>query len=222
MKVDDSSPLGRHGPHVTYQTRYGKVRARISVPFNPQSDGQIAARSLFSEMTQLWPTITQKQRDGWTEAAKPDRSGFQLFVQVNVNRRLTGHEWAADAPPKTAPGPMPKVELLILPLAGKLRILFHCSSPWPTTVMLKASPPMSCGVSKCQIRRYLGVAGPVADGQVDFTEAYENVFGAILAGHKIFVWLTPVHNGHPGMEEDYFALTTAETERAVPEVFPGI
>jgi hypothetical protein len=101
---------GKLNGTVLSKNRYGNY-ARVKVtPVNPKTTDQQNRRGAFGNLAQLWPTLTEAQRQSWLEAASTgfpghnifgnpfDRQGNALFIGLNSNLFTIG-----EAPLTTAP-----------------------------------------------------------------------------------------------------------------------
>lgn len=88
---------GKLGNMVFSRNASGPYVRPYKIPANPQSSNQQANRINMAEFSNLWPTLTDQQQQGWNALAKRQRptnslgkpstmSGLNLYVRQNMNR----------------------------------------------------------------------------------------------------------------------------------------
>lgn len=95
---------------ITYsKNSFGAYAKNKVSPINPQTSGQTNARAFFTSLTKAWQSLTDVQRDGWsnfgTLYGEPDGfgevrpiSGIAAYIRTNLNL-LTYSKTRVDNPP---------------------------------------------------------------------------------------------------------------------------
>lgn len=81
---------GRAATVVAKQSQDGQIILMRSVGHDPKTNPQIRARMGLINLAHHWGNLTQAQRNDWKVAAGVSRSGYDLFCEVNTNRRSVG------------------------------------------------------------------------------------------------------------------------------------
>lgn len=115
------------------------MRAR-SIPVNPNSSGQMAARNALGSLASRWnDNLTQLQREAWTNYAAGTLitdvfgdplklSGQQMYIRCNSPRLRAGEALVDDGP--TVLG-LPVLSLISLEIAGgSADLIYDNADPW--------------------------------------------------------------------------------------------
>jgi hypothetical protein len=105
---------GSQGSTVASRNRNGSYTRNRVMPVNPRSTKQSLQRSYFTDITQLWRSITSAQRAGWTalgaNIVRNDSlgqtytlTGSQAFMSINRNLLTLGGAILSDAPAYSPP-----------------------------------------------------------------------------------------------------------------------
>jgi len=78
---------GKEGDVVYARNRYGTYTRPLRVPVNPRSQPQNIVRAAFATISDLWQTLDDDEREGWTSYAK----AIKLKNRVGQPINLTGH-----------------------------------------------------------------------------------------------------------------------------------
>lgn len=81
---------GRAATVVAKQSSSGQIILMRSVGRDPKTNPQMRARMNLSNLGHRWGVLTQEQRDDWGVKAGANRSGYDLFCEVNTNMRSIG------------------------------------------------------------------------------------------------------------------------------------
>jgi hypothetical protein len=155
-----------------------------------------------------WQQISESQRAAWNNFAKTrnvsnsfgkkyNPSGFNLFCSCNNNLALIGQ--------------FPIVSVPVVPVIIQLQAFFPFSSltvPGSLTInfpdkttdahvyyLIYCSKQLSPGISYCKNSyRLIGNIPPGQTNSFSILALYENVFGSLESGKKIFYKLIPVHS----------------------------
>jgi hypothetical protein len=213
MKVIDTPRTGKIGNQVAYISRYGQCYHAYVVPRNPQTDAQFRARRSFGSSSRGWGvTLTESQRERWVAAAlnAPSRpwlgqyshlSGQQLCVKINSTLRCVGQPPVNEPPAPAVFGPSPVGQLTIVnDDEGGVRLLLNVGAV-AEDIMLFGQAPCSRGRTKHRRVCYLGLLGPVVDGQCDITAQYTARFGQPAPGQKVFIVTCQQRNGWKAIDQ---------------------
>ena len=189
---------GKIGGHVASKNRSGAYLRTKITPSNPQTSAQSTARSILSSASQNWRNLTDPQRLSWNNAvsdwSKSDifgdiknPTGLNLYVKLSANFANIG-EVAPLTPPPVGTSPTAGVLSAVLSVAtGVLTINFSDDSADAMMAYVRATPPLSAGISfvKSELR-VIGYRG-VATDRVVLTGDYAAKFGTFTAGDNIHV-----------------------------------
>jgi hypothetical protein len=197
---------GKVNGHVVSKNRAGSyIRTKVT-PVNPRSASQLTQRSRLQGQSVGWRALTAAQRNSWISAVKNYQrtnifgdlktpSGFNLYQRLNNNLLKAGQAAILTAP---APGSVLSVNIGALTATvagGVISLVISAAVPAGTTVVFRATPPLSAGINfvKSQLRVITTFAAASASPLVA-TAAYAAKFGAFIAGQKIFVSIEFVNN----------------------------
>lgn len=198
----------------------GGAYARVKVtPSNPRSVAQMFVRSNLAFLAQKWKTLTQQQRDAWSGAVSnytrtdvfgdvKTPTGYGLFMRINTALRDASTELFFNIPAPTmevagveSVDGVPQAE----EVPPHISVTFDDTATGNAYLLVDASPPLSQGVSTAGSRfkrigneEVLDVSDPFA--MTDFVAKYQDIFGTIPEGQKIFVRITVMMpNGQRGV-----------------------
>lgn len=181
------------------RNRGGAYLRNKVTPTNPQTLAQVQARSLLTQFSQSWRSLTQAQRDSFTSVvdqwARTDifgdvvnPSGSSLYIRLNINISLAGGT-AIDV----APQPVGAEALTALSVSaddsGIVSLTYAPATvPSDHAMYIEATPQLSAGISNAnsKFRFVQTIAAGIASPQ-DIGSAYQIKFGALIAGAKLFV-----------------------------------
>lgn len=209
----------------------GGAYARVKVtPSNPRSAAQMFVRSNLAFLAQKWKTLTQSERDAWSGAVSnytrtdifgdvKTPTGYGLFMRINTALRDASTQLFMNIP-------APTVEIAGVESVdgvegqsedpNSISVTFDETSTGNGYLLIDASPPLSQGVSSAGSRykrianeEVLDFSDPFAVS--DFVSSYNDVYGSIPEGKKIFIRVTVMmSNGQRGVpfvqtfESDFF------------------
>ena len=207
MKVIDTPRTGKIGTQVAYASPFGQCVHAYVVPRNPQTPAQVRMRTIFGSSARAWSlSLTDSQRELWALAALhvPSQpwlghyahlSGQQLWVKINSTLRCIGQAPVTAPPALAVFGPSPVGELTMgYDDEGGLRLRLNVATV-TEDIMLFGQAPCSQGRMKPRQLCYLGLLGPVVDGQCDITAQYTARHGQPAAGRKVFIVTCQERNG---------------------------
>lgn len=193
---------------VLSKNRFGNYMRNKTTPVNPQTTYQQNARSILAALSQAWAGITQAQRNGWRALAETlpftdifgdpkTLSGQMLYVKLNTNLLKIGESEIADAPLKEAVPFISQTAITVTSAASALTALTVTISPGTVPagfgVAVYATPAINPGVAFVKNQfRFLGIAGAPAAGVLTLTTLWNDRFGGITTGQKLFVRLALV------------------------------
>jgi hypothetical protein len=197
---------GKVNGHVISKNRAGSyIRTKVT-PVNPRSTAQLTQRARLQGQSVAWRGLTATQRQSWIAGVKNFQrtnifgdlktpSGFNLYQRLNNNLLKAGQAAIVSAP---APANVATVNIGVLTATvagGVISLALSGAVPAATTVVFRATPPLSAGISfvKSQLRVITTFAAASASPLVA-TAAYAAKYGAFVAGQKIFVSIEFVNN----------------------------
>lgn len=189
---------GKLGGHVFSKNASGAIMRTKVTPTNPQSARQSFVRALFASITANWSSLTIAQIAAWNTAVsdwtntnifgdlkKP--TGKALYQRLNNQAQIAGFPAVLDVPAKEA---LPDAIITAVPIgiAATTLNLTGRDVAATTGIMVFATPPVSLGTSNVksrlrQIYTSLGTTFTAADAFA----AYEEKFGELAVGQKVFV-----------------------------------
>ena len=207
MKLLTTPRTGSLGPDTFYLSPFGQCARQRTVPSDPPSNRKATARSNLGVSSREWGLkFTEEQREHWNTAAlnAPSQpwmgqyshlSGQQFCDQINSTLRCIGQAPVLEppAPVAFAPNPVTGLDIVNDPEAG-VRLLLSVGTV-TEDIMVFGQPPCSAGRMKHRRVYYLGLAGPVTNGQCDITDLYTARFGQPAPGKKVFIATCQTRNG---------------------------
>lgn len=196
--VDDVA--GKVGNAVFQRGRAGNIVRKRSIPINPRTTAQVAARALMSTQSKVWRTLTESQRTAWDNAAASAEwtqtdsfgnpfqlSGEQLYLKLNLNL-LDISATPITSPPSKAEFTAIVLGAITIAVTGPaFTIAFTGTLDASETLVVSASPQVSAGVMSAKSVRFAAIMDYTSTSPIDAQSAYEAAFGAPVAGQKIFV-----------------------------------
>jgi hypothetical protein len=217
--VNQNPTSGSIGNVTNSRGRSGQIQRRRSIPTNPNSAAQSAARSRLTTQAAAWRGLTDAQRAAWNAfaasftvtnalGASINLTGMQCFVKVNCTNVLLG-----DAPVTTPPA-LPAFAAntctSVTAAAGTAALDVNGTTPVsPCKYMMFASPQRSAGVSYENDFRYLASFTTATSSKFSLLSAYTAKFGALIAGKKIFVKVVQSLNGMQDNGTTFAAIVAA-------------
>jgi hypothetical protein len=189
-------------------------------------------RALMGYASGLWSVkLTDPQREQWIAAAlnAPSHpwlgryshlSGQQLEVKINLTLACTGKPLVLTPPEPVAfaPNPVTALDAVQDPEAG-LRLLLSVGTV-SEDIMVFGQPPCSPGRMKPRRVYYLGLLGPVTNGQADIAGLYTARFGAPAPGQKVFIVTCQTRNGWKAQDHVFSAIVPPPPPPAKQQVPP--
>lgn len=196
---------GKAGGTVFSKSRSGAYARNKVTPVNRRTNAQQARRSILALFAQNWRALSESQRNTWNTAASNGytatnifgdtikRSGIGLYVGLNINLNLVGESPLTEAPVQGSVAS----PLAFAPAAaaGANTIFMNCTFdgatdvvPANTHIVVLSSGPVSAGINFVSSKlRVIGYLDPADDtGTLNVNADYEAIFGATVAGQKIF------------------------------------
>lgn len=189
---------GKLGGHVAAQNRGGSYLRTKVTPSNPQTTAQTGIRNLFGAISQGWSSLTQDQITAWNQAVEDWKStnifgdlripsGKALYQRLNTQAQQVGYNLMSLPPPK-ALIPNSNVTALSVKVAGHLITPTGIYSGTAATVQVFSSGPVSKGTTYVKnLMRQIYHSGGAAYVAADAGQGYENKFGTMVSGDKVFV-----------------------------------
>ncbi len=230
MKVIDTPRTGRLGTTVFYVSPFGQCARARTVPRDPKSERQSWMRAAFGSASRGWGLkLTEAQRLRWVAAAQttPSQpslgqyshlSGQQLCVKINSTLRCIG-QGAVDEPPAPvvfSPNPVTQLDIVNDPEAG-VRLWLSVGTV-TEDIMVFGQPPCSAGRMKRRRAYYLGLLGPVTNGQCDIMALYSARFGQPRPGQKVFIVTCQQKNGWKTQDSVFSAIVPSPSPSGKQQV----
>ncbi len=199
--------MGRNGQSVRFRT----------VPTNPRTPGQMAARANMADNARYWRTLTDAQRLAWTDAALGVNSrprlaqygsltGEQLYCKLNNSQlsmgleRLTTPSAYPTFPAQAVTG------LVITNGGGTVAIKLVCPTDPGESTIVRASGQVSAGINRPPRVVILGIAPAPVTGHSVITPLYVAKYGVAAVGKRIFVTVNQIIDGWEDVWTTYNAL----------------
>ena len=221
MKILDIPQSGKRGLNVSQNGRYGQISRALAIPANPRTDAQLDIRDTFTAVTKAWRALTDAQRAAWASAALTVMSksrcgtsgpltGSQFYTKLNATVALIGGD-NMDAPPMPpAFDHNPVGALAISNDGGDITLRLACPNQPTTDILVRATAPVSAGVSNTSDYRILGVLPAPAQGACNITAMYVARFGVPPVTAKVFVQTNQVISGYEDLGRGSHAIVPAE------------
>lgn len=205
MKFLDSPRSGSYQGITASRNASGQYYRTRAIPVNPNSTFQSAARSRLSQLSEVWDTLTDLQRAGWTGLGKSmtrtdslgqtyTLSGLQAYVSVNSLNLTAGNVRVDSAPALTTPGALTTVTVTLTNAAF--------SAAYTTTPLAAgqrlfsfASPQRSNGRSFESDYRLIQVSAAAAASPANMFAAYSARLGTPVTSNKIFMMFQVYQGG---------------------------
>lgn len=176
---------------------YSNVKAFVR-PRNPQSAGQQLVRNMFSQTSIMWSQLSDAQRASWDLEAPnwvntdvfgdKKQSGKNLFTGVNIVLATAGMPFTEVPITKDILTDVDQF-LVINAAPGSLRFQIETNRIGAGEVLIvKASRQVSAGTSSVtqftQIDKF--IPDPSGSQTIDFIMPYEDKYGILVSGRKIY------------------------------------
>lgn len=198
MKVLMPPQSGSLGNQTASRNRSGQYLRQRSLPVQPRTAPQQAARARLTTQSAAWRGITAAQRLAWKSFAQSftvvnslgqtiNLTGHQLFVKVNSVLLLLGQSTVAVPPALptwaavTVTGVDATAGTQLLELAGAVPAT-------GTRHMIYASTQLSPGVSYNNAWKFIGYkssSDTYTTGKLAITALYTAVYGTLIAGKQV-------------------------------------
>jgi len=176
------------------------------MPSNPQTPAQTTQRGNFGSLSGNWNSLTEPQRESWNalQIVVVDNlghsvtlSGKELYVRLNRNLFNAGQAALTDAPIPTSPLGISSLSITADVSDNNMKLIFTPTPvPTGTTWLVFATGPQSVGTYKPNPSKYklITVLPATTATDEDVLPEWEDVFGTMAAGQKIFIKLVAVKN----------------------------
>lgn len=185
-------------------------------PSNPRSVAQQFVRSNLAFLAQKWRTLTEQERDSWgAQVQNYTRTdifgdikvptGYNLFMRINTALRDASTELFFNVP-------APAVDVAGLSIVGLnasaspqlMNIIVESEEEANGYLLIDASPMLSAGINSAGTRykriKNLEVLDFSDLNSIDILSDYQEVFGELVSGQKVFVRVTVMmSNGQRGV-----------------------
>lgn len=196
---------GKAGGTVFSKSRSGAYARNKVTPVNRRTPAQQLRRVILALFSQNYRALSEAQRNTWITAANNGytannifgdqikKSGIGLYIGLNTNLNLVEVAALTEAPVQGAV--LNPLSIAPAALAGANTIFLNATFtgatavvPANTAILVLASGAVSTGInfvsSQLRIITYLDAADDT--GTVNVNTEYEAIFGATVAGQKIF------------------------------------
>jgi hypothetical protein len=219
VKILDVPQSGSAGNLTSARNRSGQYQRARSMPTQPRTASQVAARARLTTLSAGWRGLTDAQRAAWNAFANSFSvtntlgqtiflTGHQCYVKVNTVNTLNGD--ATVAAPPALPSFLAATTTGLTAAAGTPAIDVAGSSPaGGTKFMFYASPQLSAGVTFNGDYRWLKTMTTATSSKFSLLTEYVAKFGALIAGKRVFV---RVVQSQAGMQDNgtlYTAIVAA-------------
>lgn len=211
---------------VLSKNRYGSYMRNKVTPVNPQTTAQQEVRQRLGSLSSAWGGLTEAQRSSWRALApsfpftdifgdQKELSGQVLFVKLNSNLMKIGDPIKQAAPVKDSIPELFIESMAAEQAAGVLTGLDLSFSeqtiPVGYELCIYATPPVQPGKQFVKnLYRFIGVTATITTGAFDAVTLWNNRFGSVTAGQKIFVRVALVStaSGQQGIPSQAEAIIT--------------
>ena len=196
MKVLMPPQSGSLGNQTASRNRSGQYLRQRSLPVQPRTPKQVAARALLSNLAAQWRGLTAAQRLAWRNFANSftvvnslgqtiNLTGTQAFVKVNCVNNLLSR--ATVLVPPALPSFIALTVSALAAAAGTAAMTLTGTTPAAgTTFMLYSSGQISPGISYNNSWKFIG-ACPSFTTTANILALFEAVYGAPIAGKQVMV-----------------------------------
>lgn len=214
---------------VMSKNRYGNYVRNKVTPVNPQTSFQQNVRALLSSLSSAWTGLTEAQRNGWRALAQAipftDIFGDQkfldgkaMYIKLNSNLVNAGEAAVSAAPAQVAIPEFAIDDLVAEETDGSLVTLDAAFNPAVIpagfVIAIYATPGVKPGVNFVKnLYRFIGTVDALAAGEADLLEMWNDRFGGVIPGQRIFVRaaLISTDSGQAGIPTEQSAvIVTAE------------
>jgi len=186
---------GKLGGNVFSKGRSGNTLRNKVVPINPQTSSQIAQRAKLSLLASAWRNLTSAQQLQWNAVAasgmypkvnifgdKIQPSGFQLFVNLNLNILIAGGTQIV-VPPR-------QLSLTNITFdsfnADGLEIAYTGTLGANEVLVIFSTAPMSAGRTRVPKSNLRITTTSTVVSPFSFSTEYDTLFGGVIVTAKIF------------------------------------
>lgn len=182
------------------RNRGGAYLRNKVTPTNPQTAAQVAARSLLTQFSQAWRSLTQAQRDSWNSVVDQwattdvfgdvvNPSGATLYTRLNINASLAGGSVLSTPPVPLGATALELFEVSADVSDAEVILTFEPGSvPVGHAMYVEATPNLSPGISNANSKfRHIVTLPTASDSGIDVAAEYTAKFGGLTAGQKLFV-----------------------------------
>lgn len=192
---------------VLSRNRYGDYMRNKTTPVNPQTAFQLAQRAAFGNLSSMWRTLTEQQRQGWRDAASDfpvtdifgdqmQLAGNSLFIALNRNLINAGVAPLTSAPlPESTQLPSGVTVLVDSPDNPPERVQVSASvaAPANSEALVYAAGNIPPGTNYVKNRyRLLGHATMDMSAE-DFLTEFQAHFGSPQSGLRQFFKIAVVN-----------------------------
>lgn len=196
MKYLGNPQSGSYAQMTGSRNRFGQYFRTRAIPVNPNSTAQSQARARLAGQAEIWDTLTDTQRAGWTALgamiSRTDSlgqsytlTGFQAFISVNSLNLTAGNAAVTTAPAFATPTAMTSVTITLTSAAFSVA---YTATPLPAgaRAFMYASPQRSAGRNFEADYRLIAVTAAAAASPANIFTAYSTRLGTPVTGNKIF------------------------------------
>jgi len=197
---------GSIGGHTLSRNTYGPIMRTKVTPVNRATTAQQNVRSSLTAIAQMWRGLTDAQRAAWASLAQEvsrtnvfgdsvKLTAFNLFTRLNRNIAAVNGTLITAAPAIPTMSALTAISVTAAAGTPAVSVVF-APTPVPTgfDLLLRATPLVSAGISfvKSEFRQLAVVAAAGASPSNQLSN-YNNLFGTLIAGKRLFVTGRLVH-----------------------------
>lgn len=196
MKILDVPQSGSLAGQTSSRNRYGQYRRTRATPVNPNSSFQVTARGRLQSLSSAFRSLSSEEQEGWASLGALmtrtdslgqtyDLTALQAFVAVNSLNLAAGNATVDAAPIITSPTALLTATVTATTAAHSVA---YTATPLGSGARLfvYASPQRSAGRAFESDYRLIAVSAAAAASPLDIETAYQNRFGVLVAGYRVF------------------------------------
>lgn len=202
---------GKLGGNVYSRNPYGSyIRMKVT-PVNPQSQRQVLIRDRFTEVSQLWKSLTDKQRLAWSHfqmrfkikkvfGIPSNYTAYNTFVSLNTNLKTVLLDPILDPPLIKKARKLDTISFIAQNDPQLFQVSFAPNNDENNRYLISATPAVSPGFTfPHHLWRTIGILTETQTSPVNLTNNYSNIFGTIEpVGDRIFCKIVAI-NSESGM-----------------------
>ena len=196
---------GSIGNVVVQRSKAGQTLRERVIPANPKTTAQVAVRNKMTVRSKAWSALSESQRGGWDTAAASNDwtqtdtlgnsfklSGEQLYLKLNLELESIGVAPISAVPTKAAFASIALSTITLTAGTPVFSVAYTGTLPATETLKLRASRQGSAGIMSSKSVQFVDVVFSSAASPINALTAYTGIYGALVAGQKIWLELIQV------------------------------